>query len=246
MTDVLVLCYHAVSPTWPADLSVTPEALEWQLSRLAASGWQATTFTEAVLDPPADRTLAVTFDDGFASVRALALPILARLGMPATLFVPSAFMDTRQPLRWPGIEHWSGTPYAGELTGMDWSDLRELAGHGWEIGSHTRAHPRLPELAPADLDKELHLSLREVSENIGRPCQAIAYPYGAADARVVRCARDAGYVAGASMGSSLRAVEPHRWPRVGIYHRDDERRFRLKISGITRRLRASRLYPAHE
>ena len=28
MSDLLVLCYHAVSPRWQADLSITPEALE--------------------------------------------------------------------------------------------------------------------------------------------------------------------------------------------------------------------------
>lgn len=242
----MVLCYHALSPTWPADVSVTPEAFEWQLSRLLATGWQAATFTEAVLDPPADRTLAVTFDDAFASVRALALPILARLGMPATVFAPSAFMNARQPLLWRGIEHWSDTRYAEELAGMDWNDLRELADLGWEIGSHSCSHPRLTELAPGMLEKELCSSLREVRENMGRPCQAIAYPYGAVDARVASCAQNAGYAAGASLGSSLRRLGPHRWPRVGIYHGDDERRFRLKISRITRGLRASRFYPSHE
>ena len=28
LSDKLVLCYHAVSPSWPADLSITPERLE--------------------------------------------------------------------------------------------------------------------------------------------------------------------------------------------------------------------------
>jgi peptidoglycan/xylan/chitin deacetylase (PgdA/CDA1 family) len=246
MTDVLVLCYHAVSPTWTADLSVTPEALEWQLSRLVTAGWHGTTFADAVLEPPADRTLVVTFDDGFASVQSFGLPVLDKLGLPATVFVPSAFMGTRQRLRWPGIEHWSDTPYAEELRGMDWSDLRELADLGWEIGSHTCSHPRLTELTSGELEKELCSSRREVSENVGRPCRTIAYPYGAADARVASCAEAAGYAAGASLGSSLRHLGAHRWPRVGVYHGDDERRFRVKISGLTRRLRASRLYPSHE
>ena len=246
MTDVLVLCYHAVSPTWPADLSVTPEAFEWQLSRLVAHGWQGSTFTEAVLNPPADRTLAVTFDDGFASVLQLARPILDGLGVPATVFVPSAFMSTRQPLRWPGIEHWYDTPHAAELTGMDWRDLRELADLGWEIGSHTCSHPRLTELAPEALERELLSSREEVSENTGQQCRTIAYPYGDVDARVAEYARDAGYAAGAALSSSLRRLGPHRWPRVGVYHGDDERRFRLKVNGVIRQLRANRLYPSHE
>src|SRR5690348_8552028 len=80
---ILVLCYHAVSEEWDAALSVTPDAFRRQLTRLLACGWRATTFTDAVLDPPAAKTLAVTFDDAFDSVRTKASPILAELGIPA-------------------------------------------------------------------------------------------------------------------------------------------------------------------
>jgi peptidoglycan/xylan/chitin deacetylase (PgdA/CDA1 family) len=64
MSDVLVLCYHAVSVRWPAELSVTPERLEEQLRLLVRRGFKGATFHQAVIAPPAPRTLAVTFDDG--------------------------------------------------------------------------------------------------------------------------------------------------------------------------------------
>ena len=31
MSDVLVLCYHAVNPSWPAPMSIAPDAFERQL-----------------------------------------------------------------------------------------------------------------------------------------------------------------------------------------------------------------------
>src|SRR5205085_9051635 len=86
LSDVLVLCYHAVSPTWGASLSVTPDEFESQLRTLLRRGWRGATFRDAVLRPPWPRTLAVTFDDAFLSVLELAHPILARLGLPATVF----------------------------------------------------------------------------------------------------------------------------------------------------------------
>lgn len=92
-----------------------------------------------MLEPPAIRTLAVTFDDAFASVIDRALPILSALEVPATVFVPTGFMDARQPLRWPGIDHWADSEYAHELTSMAWGDLTALAEHGWEVGSHMHA-----------------------------------------------------------------------------------------------------------
>lgn len=146
MSDVLVLAYHAVSPTWKAALSVTPETLEAQLTRLVNRGWHGATFTEAVLRPPYQRTLAVTFDDAFKSVLVWAQPILARLGLRATVFVPTAFMSRRQPLLWPGIDDWLDTEFASELEGMCWEDLPTLVLQGWEIGSHTCTHPKLTRL----------------------------------------------------------------------------------------------------
>ena len=178
MADVLVLCYHAVSPTWSATFSVTPDTLERQLSRLVRAGWRGASFTEAVLDPPADKTLAVTFDDGFASVLDVAEPILTGLGLPGTVFAPAAFMSDRQHLRWQGIEAWLGTPYEHELCCMSWEDLGHLAERGWEIGSHTRSHRHLTTLPNDELRDELRGSFEECSSHLGRPCRSIAYPYG--------------------------------------------------------------------
>jgi peptidoglycan/xylan/chitin deacetylase (PgdA/CDA1 family) len=246
MSDVLVLCYHAVSSSWDAPLSVTPDALDSQLSMLVRSGWRGATFREAVRRAPSKRTLVVTFDDAFASVLKLAHPILAALHLPGTVFVPTAFASTHQTLRWSGIEHWTRTPHAAELECMNWDDLRTLAADGWEIGSHTRTHPRLTELSDEDLRFELVESRRECSDQLGEACETLAYPYGDVDARVSRSATAAGYIAGAGLSSSLRKLDDARWPRIGVYHTDDARRFRLKVNRGMRLLRASRFWPAHE
>ena len=66
MSDVLVLCYHAVSERWPSELAVSPELLDGQLTELEGRGYRVTTFTRAVTDPPWPKTLAVTFVIGNA------------------------------------------------------------------------------------------------------------------------------------------------------------------------------------
>jgi peptidoglycan/xylan/chitin deacetylase (PgdA/CDA1 family) len=188
MRDVLVLCYHAVSPSWEAGLSITPTALDRQLAYLTDQGWQPVTFAEAVLGTSPGRVLSITFDDAFASVREYAAPILQRYGAPATVFAPTAFMGGDANLVWAGIDHWQQTDHAGELKAMDWDDLGQLAGAGWEIGSHTRTHPWLTHLDDPALSEELKASRRECSERLGRPCQTIAYPYGDVDALVIAAA----------------------------------------------------------
>ena len=246
MNDVLVLCYHAVSPTWTAPLSVTPESLEAQLRTLVQHDWRGATFQDAIARPHAKRTLAVTFDDAFLSVLEHAHPILARLGLPATVFVPTAFASTRQRLRWAGIDHWTQTPEANELECMCWSDLKLLLDDGWEIGSHTRTHPRLTLLDDEQLRLELEQSKQECSDQLGVACETLAYPYGDVDERVTRFAGAAGYVGAACLSSNLRKAVAINWPRVGVYHADDVRRFRLKTVHMSRRIRALRAWPAHE
>jgi peptidoglycan/xylan/chitin deacetylase (PgdA/CDA1 family) len=243
VNQVVVLCYHAVSPTWSAPLSVTPDALDQQLTTLTRRGWHGVTFRQAVLGPHAPRTLAVTFDDAFASVLTLAHPILAALGLPATVFAPTAFMSGRR-LSWPGIDHWAATAAAPELTGMTWSQLGLLADQGWEIGSHTHTHPRLTQLDDGALRDELERSRAECAEHVPGAGETIAYPYGDVDERVAAAAGAAGYAAGATLSRSLAQVGAYRWPRVGIYRVDRGWRFELKTNHAVRLLRASRAWRA--
>jgi peptidoglycan/xylan/chitin deacetylase (PgdA/CDA1 family) len=235
MTDALVLCYHAVSPTWSADLSVTPAALEGQLRGLLRRGYRGVPFSEAVTAGGGDPKLAVTFDDAYRSVLEIARPVLDRLGLPGTVFATTDHPGTGRPVRWEGVERWIGGPDQHELVPMDWDDLGRLAEAGWEVGSHTRSHPRLTALDDAALREELEGSRVLLEERLGRACRAVAYPYGDVDARVAAAATAAGYSTGAALPGPRRAALPLAWPRVGVYHGDGPRRFAMKVAPLTRR-----------
>jgi peptidoglycan/xylan/chitin deacetylase (PgdA/CDA1 family) len=244
VAEVLVLCYHAVSDSWDASEAVTPDALEWQLKYLRRRGWRAATFRDAVLDPPAARTMAITFDDAFTSVKELAFPIISKLGMTATVFAPTAYVASGEPCAWADLDGWMSTPHAGELTPMSWKQLGELAESSWEIASHTRTHPRLTKLDDETLVRELEEPRMAAIRQLGRPFQTIAYPFGDVDERVAEFARRSGYKAGASLSSHLRDLGPYRWPRTGIYRIDAWWRFLLKTTPTVRRVRASRVWPS--
>ena len=143
MRDVLVLCYHAVSDSWPCELAVSPELLDEQLTGLERRGYRAATFSRAVTDPPHRRTVALTFDDAYRSTLELGAPVLARHGAPGTVFAPTDWIGRDEPMSWPGIEEWADGPHRDELLCLGWDGLGELADQGWEVGSHTRSHPRL-------------------------------------------------------------------------------------------------------
>jgi peptidoglycan/xylan/chitin deacetylase (PgdA/CDA1 family) len=242
VSDVLTLCYHAVAERWTAPLSVTPEALESQLGLLVERGYRGATFMDAVHDPPARRTVVITFDDAYHSVIDRALPILSQFGLPATVFTVTGFADSDDPMTWPGIDGWLGGPYEPELAPMSWDELGQLAAAGWEVGSHTVTHPRLTTLDDAKLAEELTRSREVCSERTGTECRSLAFPYGDYDDRVVAATKEAGYSAAATLSARLHRPEPLRWPRVGVYHADDMHRFRAKVSPSVRRLRSMRAW----
>ncbi len=242
MPDLLILCYHAIAPDWPATLSVRPDAFEQQLDRLVAKGYRGTTFTRALRGPRSRRQLVVTFDDAYTSVLERAKPLMDRYGIPGTLYVPTDWPGRTEPMCWAGIGQWLGTEHEAEMHALDWAQLRGLADAGWEIGSHTRSHPRLTGEPDDALRDELVVSKAVLERELGRPCESIAYPYGDVDDRVAAAAARAGYVAGCSLPRARELLVSRnalQWPRTPIHRIDTPRRFGLKVSVPARRLQSS-------
>jgi peptidoglycan/xylan/chitin deacetylase (PgdA/CDA1 family) len=252
MGDLLILCYHAVSADWPTEFAVSPRRLEAQLRYLLRRGYRPATLSAALDRPPGDKILVVTFDDAFASVQEKAFPVLTSLGVPATVFVPTAYVAEREPLQWSSLDQWAGTPFADELRCMSWEGLRTLVAAGWEVGSHTDSHPDLTSLGDAELDAELRISRATCEGEIQRSCETLAYPFSAHDRRVMDRTRQAGYRAAAILDNEL-AIPVGSLPgrrgetemfgllREGVYRRDGWPRLAAKVSPLARRARASRL-----
>lgn len=228
-----------MSGTWDDALAVAPDELEWQVKLLLQRGYRAVTFRDAAVQVGSTPTFALTFDDAFRSTFVNGFPVLERLGVPATVFAPTSFIGRNEPMCWPGIDHWVGGPDERELIPMTWQELETVAAAGWEVGSHTLSHARLPELDDHALETELCDSRRLLEERLGHPCETLAYPYGAFDARVVAATRAAGYLAACTLPSNLPRPTSLKWPRIGIYRADDRRSFSLKVSRTVRLLRGS-------
>jgi peptidoglycan/xylan/chitin deacetylase (PgdA/CDA1 family) len=170
----VVLMYHSIS-VGSSPLKTSPalflEQMEWlkrnasvvSLAELVASLEQATPL------PP--RAVVLTFDDGFSDFHSEAAPILKRLGLPATVFLPTAFCGKTN--GWPGQPGW-----VEQQPLMGWEMIRELAEEGFTFGAHSVSHPVLTELSASDLERELVQSRSEVESRTGRKSEFFCYPYG--------------------------------------------------------------------
>jgi peptidoglycan/xylan/chitin deacetylase (PgdA/CDA1 family) len=237
-----VLGYHAISEGWPVNLAVPERELSAQLEILQRRGYVGFTFAEAERRrlagtlPP--RSVTITFDDGYASVLA-ARESLARVGFPGTVFVVTRFVETGEPLEFPGIDQWRST-HPEELASLTWQELELLRAEGWEIGSHTVSHALLPAVDDELLEYELVESRRTIESVLGT-CETLAYPYGVADERVASAADRAGYLAACTLVHSHRRDEPLRRPRVAIARGDAGFRLAVKLSPRYLVVRRSRL-----
>ena len=105
-----VLTYHRVDDPsarpwlYPPLLSATPSGFEHQLREVAAH-YQPIGLPDLLAAHRGEaslprRAVLVTFDDAYTDFGTTAWPILRQLGIPATLFVPTAYPDAGQPYWW--------------------------------------------------------------------------------------------------------------------------------------------------
>ncbi|MEV6722375.1 polysaccharide deacetylase family protein [Streptomyces xanthochromogenes] len=211
---VPILMYHSVahSPAKEAlGLSVSPDAFADQMELVAEFG--CTPLTTAQLAHAwrtagalPRRPVLITFDDGYEGVHRHALPVLAKYGFAATLFVSTGW------LRGPHDE-------GGALdTMLDWDQVRALAAAGTEIGGHSHSHPQLDQLSDERLWFETLRCKEIIADELGARPVSFAYPYGYSSRRVRRTVRSAGFAQALAVGNALaeRRQGPYALERLTV------------------------------
>jgi peptidoglycan/xylan/chitin deacetylase (PgdA/CDA1 family) len=207
-----VLCYHRIGGA--PELGVTRVArsvFERQMRSLAEAGWRTLTLSEfaAPTTPHAPRTFLLTFDDGYESLAEYAYPVLERFGFTAATFLITDFVGREN--RWDMRYTWR------RLRHLDWMHIEHWRARGFEFASHGARHRRLTWVDDVTAHDELYRARTVLIGRLGPEAgRAIAYPFGAADARVQRLAQAAGYELGFG-GVRGDAALPWHLPRVPVY-----------------------------
>jgi peptidoglycan/xylan/chitin deacetylase (PgdA/CDA1 family) len=217
----IALVYHGVCRTARGSRwSIPLAALEVQLDLLQDLGWRTVRVSE--LPSAGSRTVAITFDDGYAN-NLDAVEALSRRGMTATWFIVSAHVG--------GAADWdaSETPEARMLSARD---VRVLAHSGFEVGSHTRTHARLPGRNARSVASELACSKAELERLTERAVTSFAYPYGEWDGASATAVAEAGYRVACTTDSgwALRDRDPLRVRRLTVFGDDDLGTFARKLA----------------
>jgi peptidoglycan/xylan/chitin deacetylase (PgdA/CDA1 family) len=167
--------YHSLDSSGSA-ISVTSQVFEAQMTRLAELGYRVVSLRQALAEREEkgdwpDKSVVLTFYDGYASVHEHALPVLRRCGFGATVYVIPGHVD--------GVNDW-GPPVRGfgRQEMLSWDQVRDLAEYGIEIGAHTLSHVDLSVLDTEALEREIAGSAEEIGMRLDEPVLTFAYPYG--------------------------------------------------------------------
>lgn len=166
--------------------------------------------------------VVVTFDDGTADLAEVALPILARHHIPATVYLATDFVD-------------AGRSFPADGTPLSWAAVGDMVASGWvTVGSHTHTHALLDRLSPGEAADEVDRSIELIGEHVGAAPRHFAYPKAVAPPapveELVRSRFRSAALAGNRPNPYGRS-DPHRLARSAIQVSDGMTWFRRKAEG---------------
>lgn len=127
---------------------------------------------------------------------------------------------------------------------LSWDQLRQLSKEGLTLGSHTRTHPILTQIAPSQIREEIRLSQQDLEREIGFALPIFCYPHGDHDATVTNILRTEGVLLGFTVfpgENRLDSADLLRLRRICIWPRTSLPLFCLRLQRIGLRIDSWRL-----
>ncbi len=222
-----ILMYHSIASD-PGPTSIPVDLFRQHMEALVESGanvvplvalaaWQ-----RGELSLP-ERTVVITFDDGFQDFADAAFPFLQQHRLAATVFLPTGCLG--------GSESWVGKNSPPRKL-MSWSTVVDLAAAGVDFGGHSVTHADLTALPLDRLQDEIKRSQAEIGERLGRPTETFAPPYGRSDARVrAELARHSRVSVGTGLDRARRDADLTDAPRIEMHYFRIPALFRAYLAG---------------
>ncbi|WP_270215365.1 polysaccharide deacetylase family protein [Clostridium butyricum] len=198
-----VLYYHSVDENAANEVTITPEKLKEQLDYINDNNYVTITMTELYdhienNKPIPEKSILITFDDGYMNNYTEAFPMLKELNMTATIFCVGNSLD--------------GSYYLSEEA------IKEMSDYGIDIESHTVNHVHLDTMSYDEQLLELKNSKNILEKITGKEVLSLAYPFGDYNDNTIKAAKDAGYKMGftTKLGLSDRTDDIYKLDRIYI------------------------------
>jgi biofilm PGA synthesis lipoprotein PgaB len=215
-TSGVALLYHHVAVDTPPSTTISPESFRAHLEYLRDNDFHVIDLSEMVnalqsrQDIP-EKSIAITFDDGYSSIYDTAFPMLEEFGFPFTLFVSTGPIDRAQ------------SNY------MSWENIKEMANAGVTIANHLVEHPYMLDKLQGEAEVDWLYRMRQeilesqstITRHTGQDNKFLAYPYGEYNNNIRKLSEDLGFVSFAqnsgAIGFDSDFLALPRFPLAGIY-----------------------------
>jgi len=213
---VVVLQYHHVSDDTPPSTSISVEQFSLHMNYLKQNDFNvlplATILQRLKKNKTLpDKTVAITFDDGYVNVLTNADPILTQYNFPYTVFIAPKEIS------------------AGYSNLLSWQQIKEMSGNGVEFASHSLEHLHLNRLLKDEtqaqwlsrIERDINTAQQQIVEQTGQDHKFLAYPYGEYNTELQQLVTKLGYIgigqhSGALSANSDFSALP-RFPASGRY-----------------------------
>lgn len=180
--QIPALAYHRVCSGFQVGLNgIPPSRFKSHISGLANLGLSGRT-TYDTLD---DRSVLITFDDGYESVYNFAYPICENYNFKGIVFTISDYVGKKN--TWDinfGLNH---------HTHMNSRMLKNLSENGWEIASHGCHHLSYSGLKYSEIYTDMAISKEVIEQLTGNPVQSFTAPYNMMVPVIFPIAQELGY-----------------------------------------------------
>ena len=243
---VPILLYHRVGTAEDCKRPVTcttVEKFEEQIQYLKGTGYHFASMNEVTDYVKRKRALpsksvALTFDDGYADNYVYAFPILRRYGAKATIFVNTAFIGREVPLE---IAQNTFVEVPKERADaifqfLSWDEIQDMYKWGIDFEPHCHTHPDLTKLEPALAKDELIRSKCILEEALWERRDFFSYPFGRYNDTVVSLLKEYGFKAALAVrpGLAKPAMDVYTLPRTCVDSGFSLARFKAALTGYMR------------
>ncbi|NNE35910.1 MAG: polysaccharide deacetylase family protein [Rhodothermales bacterium] len=162
-------------------LATDHNAFESVIDRVRNAGYRFVdieTYRRSGLDPTSRKLAFVSFDDNYVDWMD-ALPLLARLDLPATFYLNTAPMRdhaTDSEI----LEYYQARlRYKGPPTSpLSMQQVREIRDAGHTIGAHSHNHYCLSDLPVGTAKEEIYVCRDHLEQGLGQRVKHFSYPFG--------------------------------------------------------------------
>lgn len=228
-----VLLYHNVGEEMHNDrlgINVSLDNFTNQMRFLYLNGYKIFKLEDLInriemREPIPDKSIAITFDDGYSENLSGILSVLNKYAFAASFFITIKYIN--------GFIKDSKDNYWEYLSFLTWEQLRTLLSAGHSIGSHFYSHTDLLILSLNEIKKEIMESRKIITDKLGINVDLFSYPYGKFNKIVKKILKECGCLAACTSipGKNSYGVDLYAIKRIPINSWDDIFKFKKKIMG---------------